>query len=675
MTVDKDKLKNVESGSPEERSAGDIALGILSRIEAETGGNTDISRFEVEKPSWNSAYTELAEHFWEEASKTDDFETLLEAVPNYEYRNYVVMNLEDREITYRDTDRGTERFCGNVPLGVMQRDFFVIRNVNVIDGRISIEGAAGFYGIPADSPIKVQFIMGSIKTSASVISRDHVRRRGISMRVVTFRGGVAINESASSSEVSIEVEAGGHVLKDILLKFDTFAPLSGRVKDEYFVMGGYLVSEEDAGFRLEKLPGLFAERAILKREEKYQEAIRSLGIANASEIAGRRRRAIKKRVTKRKPVWLISDRADFADDNGEALFRYASKNLSKEIDVYFVIRKTSADYERLKKYGRVVDFDSEEHKELALICDVRISSQSHEIFRNPFLNEGVFYRDLLHSGFVVAEHGISYGKDFHSWFNRSNRMIDLVIAGAEAEESIFMSKEYEFLRNEVIATGLPRFDYLENRKRKLITVMPSWRKHLAKHWDNEEGRWILRDDLSESEFACFYRSLLNDERLHEAAREYGYSICVKLHPVFRGYESELGLREEVIIADDDYKYKDIFAESALILTDFSSVVYDFAFLGKPVVYAQFDEEAVRESHTFEWSDYYDYERDGFGEVERDVEGTLSRLIEYMQNDCSLKPEYERRINDFFARRDRNNSRRAIEAILDRMGTKGNYHKR
>ena len=57
MTVDKDKLKNVESGSPEERSAGDIALGILSRIEAETGGNTDISRFEVEKPSWNSAYT------------------------------------------------------------------------------------------------------------------------------------------------------------------------------------------------------------------------------------------------------------------------------------------------------------------------------------------------------------------------------------------------------------------------------------------------------------------------------------------------------------------------------------------------------------------------------------------------------------------------------------------
>lgn len=62
--------------------------------------------------------------------------------------------------------------------------------------------------------------------------------------------------------------------------------------------------------------------------------------------------------------------------------------------------------------------------------------------------------------------------------------------------------------------------------------------------------------------------------------------------------------------------------------------------------------------------YFDYERDGFGEVEYDLDGTIDRIIEYMQNGCRLKEKYRQRIDHFFAFQDKNNCRRVYEKILE-----------
>ena len=54
---------------------------------------------------------------------------------------------------------------------------------------------------------------------------------------------------------------------------------------------------------------------------------------------------------------------------------------------------------------------------------------------------------------------------------------------------------------------------------------------------------------------------------------------------------------------------------------------------------------------------------GFGEVERDLEGTVNRIIEYMENGCQLKQKYRERIDKFFAFNDQNNCQRVYEAIM------------
>ena len=61
---------------------------------------------------------------------------------------------------------------------------------------------------------------------------------------------------------------------------------------------------------------------------------------------------------------------------------------------------------------------------------------------------------------------------------------------------------------------------------------------------------------------------------------------------------------------------------------------------------------------------FDYERDGFGEVEYDLDSTVNRIIEYMQGGCALKPEYRKRIDSFFAFDDKNNCKRVYEKIME-----------
>lgn len=118
--------------------------------------------------------------------------------------------------------------------------------------------------------------------------------------------------------------------------------------------------------------------------------------------------------------------------------------------------------------------------------------------------------------------------------------------------------------------------------------------------------------------------------------------------------------EKVHFCSIKTKYRDIFAESALVITDYSSVAFDFAYLRKPVLYCQFDREDFF-ARQFD-KGYFDYVRDGFGEVTYNLDDTVNKIIEYMESNCTLKEQYRSRINRFFAFHDRNNCQRVYEAI-------------
>ena len=119
----------------------------------------------------------------------------------------------------------------------------------------------------------------------------------------------------------------------------------------------------------------------------------------------------------------------------------------------------------------------------------------------------------------------------------------------------------------------------------------------------------------------------------------------------------------VRILDTDVKYRDIFAKSSMVVTDYSSVAFDFAYLQKPVLYSQFDVDTFFNGGHMYTKGYFDYERDGLGEVTYDLDSTVDTIIEYMKSGCRLKEKYADRIRKFYAYHDKNNCERVYKKIL------------
>ena len=178
------------------------------------------------------------------------------------------------------------------------------------------------------------------------------------------------------------------------------------------------------------------------------------------------------------------------------------------------------------------------------------------------------------------------------------------------------------------------------------------------------GVWSPGSGFKDSAYYRFYNSLINNERLLAACEEYGYTLAFLPHPNVIPSISLFDHDPRVHFYSLADAYRDVYAESDLVLTDYSSAVFDFAYLRKPMVYTHFDKaEFFGGSHVYT-EGYFDYERDGFGEVTYTLDETVELLIDYMKNGCTLKEEYRRRIDGFFAFNDRDNSKRILDKILN-----------
>lgn len=288
------------------------------------------------------------------------------------------------------------------------------------------------------------------------------------------------------------------------------------------------------------------------------------------------------------------------------------------------------------------------------MADAIISSQGEDFIFNPFASLRHAYSDIMAGKpFFFLQHGVTI-HDISGWLNRYNKDIQGFITSAKPEYESILKYDFYYDDSKVWLTGMPRHDYLYDKKQKTITFMPTWRAYLS----NDKEKFL------QSDFLEFYKALFSDNRLLSAAEKYGYKICVKPHPELLKYIDEFQVDSRVNIVDTTVRYRDIFAESSLVITDYSSAVLDFTYMRKPVVYTQFDTDMFYRGKHVYTKGYFDYEKDGFGEVLHDLDSTVDTIIDYMKNDCKMKEEYRKRAEEFFAYHDHNNCERVYNKIAE-----------
>ena len=360
---------------------------------------------------------------------------------------------------------------------------------------------------------------------------------------------------------------------------------------------------------------------------------------------------------KNKEIWLVSERGTDARDNGYHFFRYLREQ-HPEIDCRYVITKDSPDRDRVVSLGTVVDYGSLQHYLIFFGAKYLISS--HHMGFSPkrlfysYIQARVKWR-ILRNKTVFLQHGVT--KDDIPGLYQEKTKLDLFICGAKPEYD-YIAGNWHYQHNEVRYTGLARFDSLHHyQTKRQILIMPTWRNWLEHGTDASEG------EVLGSIFFQRWSSLLNGSRLAELAGKYKVRFLFYPHYEMQKYIDKFTTASSDIILADfaHYDVQQLLKESMLLVTDYSSVFFDFAYMQKPVLYYQFDEEEYRAHHYAQG--YFDYRRDGFGEVVTEQARLLDLLEQYLVEGCRLKPKYQQRIEGFFPLHDNKNCERIYREIL------------
>ena len=339
-----------------------------------------------------------------------------------------------------------------------------------------------------------------------------------------------------------------------------------------------------------------------------------------------------------------------ADDNGMHLFKYSIKQNEKGIKKYFIIDKKSQDYEKMKKIGPTIAYHSIKHRVLGLFAEKIITSHPDNNYIYAFWGHYPNFAGLLKSSTLFLQHGITLN-NISTWLNKYDKNLDFLLTASKKEYDSLFNYYYNYEKDIIHLLGFPRFDNLKNEKTKTILLMPTWRRYL-----NHENK----NTISTSRYFKTYNSLINNPKLIEIAKKYDYKIIFRPHPHAYEFIELFDENEYVKIDHERESYQELFKKGALLITDYSSVAFDFAYLKKPVLYYQYGEDY----HFNLEESYFDYETMGFGEICDNENDLIELIVEYIETDCIMKDKHAKNVDDNFIFTDKNNCKRVHEAIKE-----------
>ncbi len=364
----------------------------------------------------------------------------------------------------------------------------------------------------------------------------------------------------------------------------------------------------------------------------------------------------------RRDIWLISERPNDARDNGYWLFRYIREQHPEQKHVYYPIRFDCPDYEKIKPLGNAIRIGSFRHHIYFWAAEKNISAHVGNGFPASFMCRQFLMMGCYRFQNIFLQHGIIYNR--LPYLNADVNKIDLFFCSTETERQSVI-RDMGYRPEQVKVTGLCRYDNLYNFtvKKKQVLIMPTWRSYLEAPYGHpiSESEELVR----QSAYLKFYTALFHDERLIRFAKEQGLTLLYFPHNQMQPFLEDFrkSCPNIVVASAAEYDVQTALKESAFLITDYSSIFFDFAYMRKPMAYFQFDYAEFRSKHYPEG--YFSYQDDGFGPVAETVEQVVDALIQSHQNGFQTEAQYRDRADRFFTFHDTDYCKRNYDAIIGR----------
>ncbi len=242
------------------------------------------------------------------------------------------------------------------------------------------------------------------------------------------------------------------------------------------------------------------------------------------------------------------------------------------------------DVEELKR-AKIVDYNSEAYYEFYAKAKYIVTNSIN--VKIPSLREGQTYIQTWHGtplkklGFDLStEKGSSLNslKEIADRYGLESKKINYMVSPSkfttEKLTSSFRLAEYNS-KAQVVETGYPRNDYLINHQQENIIKI----KENIGIKDNKK-KIIL--------YAPTFR-----DNSHDSAIGYTYDLGFEINNLKK--QLDLEKHKDFIINATDYpEINELYIISDLLITDYSSVFFDFAVLGKPIIFYMYDLKEYRD---------------------------------------------------------------------------------
>ena len=356
--------------------------------------------------------------------------------------------------------------------------------------------------------------------------------------------------------------------------------------------------------------------------------------------------------------WLVCEDENEARDNGYWFFKYVCEN-HKDQKIAYAIHKKAPDYNKVKNLGKVIEYGSLSHWFWYLVADKNISSQKGGKPNKAvcYLFEVVF--KMRKNNRIFLQHGIIIS-DLEFLYFKNTNMKRFVVSTYQEEK--FLNEKFGYPEGNVVLTGLCRFDNLNDAvaDKKQILVMPTWRQWIAKGVETKaiEGT----DVFEETNYFKNWQALLKNAKIEQILEKYDKNIVFYPHRNMQKYldKFSVGSKRIKLAHAADYDVQQLLKSSALLITDYSSVFFDFAYLKKPIIFYQFDYDAFRKNQYGEG--YFDYKHNKLGDWTESADGVAELLEEFIKRDMEKKDKDA--VDEYFPYTDSNNCERTYKMIKE-----------
>ncbi len=599
-----------------------------------------------------------------------------------EYLNFVLMNHENEIIGKYPVKTYAETITSRIPYEVFtenraNKNMYIeaveegtgrhviyrisedVKEQTIYETSISINNQYYHMNFVSDNGVFIKYRKPFFKNGVNYINEDKINffvKADEIYRHCTFT--LAFEERYSKETIEYYIEPGESVIN---LEYDDIEKIISKPKTvvDLFITireQDHIVRREKIRYRTAKYKKdtYFSKKIIQDNNQKtyYLSTITPFKNIKLERFSiTNNELKVMNNTTKDSNIWLIGERFDTAQDNGIVFFNWLRANTS--IDAYYVIDENALDYQNIKHNRKVLKFGSIEHFKIASKAKVLVSTHDFENILPYKPAKGFFgYEDTLK---VFLQHGVlgrksvEYHKDYYE------QPFDIFNVSSMSEKYDVVVNEMGYDKENVFISGLSRFDNLpivnDNNRIKKILIMPTWRD------------WLNSDFAFEnSEYLEKYLSLIKNKKLNQLIAHNNVEINFYPHYRAQSYFKLFLMNNEIkvqYVELGEQTVQSLLIEHDLLITDYSSVSFDFTYMNKPVIFYHFDVERffrkgiLRPIHeTF------------LGEVIYDEKKLVDQICDYVVNDSFKKVELEK--DSIFRHIDKDNNERIYDSIVKNL---------